>query len=119
MGTYRKIATIEAHQWFKNGDHPLDYTKTIHEPFADREPVTPEHRKAENWEGDVVRYYRHPQIDGEALCSECGVRAHDHGWIDTREGGHRVCPGDWIAQGAEGEFWPIKPSVFAKTYVPA
>jgi hypothetical protein len=42
------------------------------------------------------------------------------GWIDTLEGGHVVTPGDWIAgPGAKGEFWPIKPDVFAATYEPA
>lgn len=30
-----------------------------------------------------------------------------------------VCPGDWIVgPGAEGEFWPVKASIFAKTYEP-
>lgn len=38
-------------------------------------------------------------------------------WIPTLEGGHVVTPGDWIATGAEGEHWPIKPDIFAKTYV--
>jgi hypothetical protein len=44
----------------------------------------------------------------------------DRGWIETLEGGHIVTPGDWIAgPGAKGEFWPIKPDVFAATYEPA
>ncbi len=30
-----------------------------------------------------------------------------------------VTPGDWIATGAEGEHWPIKDSVFRRTYEPA
>lgn len=38
-------------------------------------------------------------------------------WCPTLEGGHVVTPGDWIATGAEGEHWPIKPEIFAKTYV--
>ena len=37
-------------------------------------------------------------------------------WIDSLEGGHIVTPGDWIATGAQGEHWPIKPDVFAATY---
>ena len=48
------------------------------------------------------------------------VRAHDKlpslGWIDTLEGGHIVSPGDWIIRGVEGEFYPCKPDIFAKTY---
>jgi len=38
-------------------------------------------------------------------------------WIETLEGGHVVTPGDWIATGVNGEHWPIKPDIFAKTYV--
>ena len=41
------------------------------------------------------------------------------GWIETLEGGHIVTPGDWIAgPGARGEYWAIKPDVFAATYEP-
>lgn len=39
-----------------------------------------------------------------------------HGYIKTLEGGHIVTPGDWIATGVDGEHWPIKPGIFAKTY---
>jgi hypothetical protein len=44
----------------------------------------------------------------------------DYYWgIDTFEGTMNVSPGDWIVgPGAEGEFWPVKPSVFEKTYEP-
>ena len=38
--------------------------------------------------------------------------------INTLEGPLTVTPGDWIATGAKGEHWPIKPDVFAATYVP-
>lgn len=41
---------------------------------------------------------------------------HEHGWIDTLEGGHIVCPGDWIITGVNGERYPCKPDIFAKTY---
>lgn len=46
------------------------------------------------------------------------LRYADEGipWIETLEGGHVVTPGDWIATGVNGEHWPIKPDVFAKTY---
>jgi len=37
-------------------------------------------------------------------------------WCPTLEGGHIVTPGDWIATGVNGEHWPIKPDIFAKTY---
>lgn len=43
---------------------------------------------------------------------------HLHGWIDTLEGGHTVCPGDVIITGVAGEMYPCKPDIFAKTYEP-
>jgi len=36
--------------------------------------------------------------------------------IDTKEGKHVVCPGDFIATGIDGEHWAVKPDIFAKTY---
>lgn len=107
---YIKLAIpVKATRWFKNGDHPHDYDS----PYNG---VTAEHRREHNWEGEVVRYFRHPSFGGEEKCMVCGQRNHDHGWIDTKEGGHRVCPGDWILTGIEGERWPVKPSIFEKTY---
>ena len=93
----KKPVIIEATQWFKNGDHPEDNC-------------------TESSEGAVVRYYRTPECDGEDLCKHCEVKMHDHGWIDTLEGGHIVCPGDWVITGVEGERYPCKPDIFEKTY---
>lgn len=36
--------------------------------------------------------------------------------IDTLEGRMSAKIGDWIVRGVEGEFYPVKPSVFAATY---
>ena len=118
MAKYRKKpVVIEATRWFKNGDHPLDYSKT-HDGFEDGElrQFSPEERKANGWEGDTVRYYRTPGLDGQTPCKHCGQIMHVHGWIDTLEGGHIVCPGDWIITGVKGEHYPCKPDVFAATY---
>jgi len=52
-------------------------------------------------------------------CKECEEPAEVHGWIGTLEGGHRVCPGDWIIIGVEGERYPCKPAIFQATYEPA
>lgn len=101
----KKPITVEAHQWFMNGDHPDDRPGET-EPY---ETVK---------EGKVVRYYRRPDDDGQRGCTNCGVRMHWHGWIDTLEGGHTVCPGDWIIKGVQGEFYPCKPDIFAATYDP-
>jgi hypothetical protein len=103
----KKPVVIEANQWFKNGDHPEDRSQ---------DPRGPEHPL---WEGSVVRYYRHPDVPGDKPCEQCGKPHHIHGWIDTLEQGHRVCPGDWIITGVKGERYPCKPDIFAATYEPA
>ena len=95
----KKPVVIEAHQWFRNGDHPEDGPT-----FNDLH------------EGKVVRRCRRPDIDGVLACSECGLPFHDHGWIDTLEDGHRVCPRDWIITGVQGERYPCKPDIFVATY---
>lgn len=105
MAKYRKKpVVIEAEQWFKNGDHSLDGSRGLEE------------KGSFLFEGEIVKYFRRPDISGESLCSECGVRFHDHGWIDTLEDGHRVCPSDWIITGIKGELYPCKPDIFEETY---
>ena len=106
MAKYRrKPVVVEAIRWFKNGDHPED----------DTERFSSGKYKGELFEGKVVRYYRHPYIDGKSLCVQCGIRMHDHGWIDTLEDGHNVCPGDWIITGVKGEQYPRKPHILDAT----
>lgn len=82
----KKPVIIDAIQWFKNGDHPL------------------------------VFYYRTPDLDGQLLCKHCGDIMHNHGWIDTLENGHIVCPNDWVITGVKGEYYPCKPDIFQMTY---
>ena len=101
----KKPVVIEAHQWFKNGDHPEDNI-----------PLLGTYEGPADLEGRLVRYYRRPECDGENPCKHCGVRMHEHGWIDTLEAGHNVCPGDWIITGIKGEMYPCKPDIFAATY---
>jgi hypothetical protein len=112
----KKPVVIDATQWFENGDHPEDYASSRDgfESGALREFT----RKANNWEGDVVRYYRHPGVEGQKECKRCQIIMHLHGWVDTLEGGHIVCPGDWIITGIKGEHYPCKPDIFAATYEP-
>ena len=38
--------------------------------------------------------------------------------IDTLEGTMKASPGDWIITGVNGERYPCKPDIFAKTYEP-
>lgn len=104
----KKPIVVDATQWFKNGDHPED--KCLR-PYADTGEIPTEPR-----EGSVVRRFRHPDIHGHYICRECGIAMHSHGWVDTREGGHIVCPGDWIITGVVGEHYPCKPDIFDLTY---
>lgn len=113
----KKPVVVQATQWFRNGDHPQDYSKT-HDGLENGElrQFHPDERRANGWEGDVVRYYRNPDDSSERACQHCGKTMHVHGWIDTKEGGHIVCPGDWIITGVQGEHYPCKPYIFAETY---
>ena len=88
---------IKAHQWFKNGDHPKDYDQV----------------KANGWEGQIVRYYRRPDVDGQSVCPRCQQIMHDHGFIDEGEVGHTVCPGDWVVECRPGIFVPYKECIQA------
>ncbi len=107
MPKYRKKPeVIEATQWFKNGDHPLD---RAHESCLSAPVGSPP-------EGALVRYYRVPDDDGKRVCHQCYRTMHFHGWIDTLEGGHIVCPDDWIITGVRGEHYPCKPDIFQETY---
>lgn len=92
----KKPVVVDASPWFKNGDHPHDDDKVF--------------------EGHIVRYYRHPDISGDTKCKQCDNIMHTHGWIDTLEGGHIVCPGDWIITGVQGKYYPCKPDIFEQTY---
>jgi hypothetical protein len=113
----KKPIIIEATQWMKNGDHPLDYVED-RDGFENGELhiFTGAECKANGFEGGVVRYYRHPNVPGDSLCEQCGQPHHIHGWVDTLEQGHRVCPGDYIITGIKGEHYPCKPDIFEATY---
>ncbi len=113
MAQYRKKpVVIEATRWFKNGDHPLD--------GVDMEAPDGIGGIYKRIEGLVVRFFRHPDVPGENRCRHtlCDRTMHEHGWIDTKEGGHIVCPGDWIITGVQGERYPCKPDIFEVTYDP-
>lgn len=65
----------------------------------------------------------------KAFCGNASeVEIHDAAWhagagapvativIHTLEGDHTALPGDFIIRGVEGEYYPCKPGIFAKTY---
>jgi hypothetical protein len=97
MAKYRKKpVVIEAEQWFKIGD----YSQAIRH-FADPQNQTLEGKHFSS-----------------QLCEHCKKSRGEHGWITTLEGGHIVCPGDWIITGVAGEKYPCKDSIFQATYEP-
>jgi hypothetical protein len=99
MGKFRKKPVIiEAFRWFRNGDHPKDGDK--------------------GKEGKIVRYFRRPgsSFSDSIVCPQCNQEYRAHGWIDTLEAGHCVCPGDWIITGVKGKKYPCKPDIFEETY---
>ena len=42
----------------------------------------------------------------------------DVAYIDTLEGKHMICHGDYIITGIKGERYPCKPDIFEATYDP-
>ena len=78
--------------------------------------------EAELWDGtqpEVIDYPVEAVMHSvKTHCDVCGVSLLDHGWVKTLEGGHIVCPGDWIIKGVKGEFYPCKPDIFEATYEP-
>jgi hypothetical protein len=58
------------------------------------------------------------EISREEVSDTCG---EDGPWyialtIPTLEGDHTALHGDWIVKGVKGEFYPVKPDIFAATY---
>lgn len=92
VGKYRKKpVVIEAVQWFEDGDHPE--VKMI----------------------DLKRFEHRKR--GERRCKRCSLVIDGiHGEIETLEGVHIVCPGDFIITGVAGEHYPCKPDIFEQTY---
>jgi len=87
----KKPVIIDAYQWFKVSEYEEGVSRD-------------------------VDYYRTPKIDGRVTCINCINLMHYHGWIDTLEGGHIVCPDDWIITGIKGDTYPCKPDIFKETY---
>lgn len=115
---YRKRPVeVSAYQWFEVSPYvegvkrDVDYYR--HPPV---DPKTGEVSAAAN----AVRLGRlshsDPAVPERFRREGCDALMDDHGYIDTLEGGHTVCPGDWIITGVQGERYPCKPDIFAATY---
>ena len=93
MAAYRKKpVVVEATQWFVHGDHPKVERTSYMEVSG--------------------------LMGGSSGCCRC-PKMHDWsvlGTVDTLEGTHVVCPGDWIVKGIKNELYPVKPDIFPATY---
>lgn len=109
MALYATQMTIyeEADQWFKNGDHSKDKTKTLTDAEGNEFQS----------EGNIVRYFRSPNVDGSSVCEKCNGTMHNHGWIDSdvENDAAIVCPGDFVVS-TFFTYVPVKPEVFHKKY---
>jgi hypothetical protein len=66
---------------------------------------------------EIVKPYPNKRFStGSKHCSNCGKDICLHGLIETLEGVHITCPGDYIIKGIKGEVYPCKPDIFDKTY---
>ena len=75
---YRKPMVVSGIQWFQLGDHV----------------AVSQH---------IVHLYK-PEFQWD--CLKCGENMAVHGTIETPKGPRTVCPGDWIMDEGDGEWWP-------------
>jgi len=128
MNTYkRKTAKVTAVRWFKNGDHPEDYSVLAEQASPPRQfprdalhdsydSLTISKELDQLTEGLVVRRFRHPDISGRTTCLYCYRFLNLHGWVDTPGGNHLVCPGDWVITEAAGERHVCNNTLFKLLY---
>lgn len=64
--------------------------------------------------GDIVRWAKNDHVTN----LEFGPKKYHAINIATVEGDMLATEGDWIIKGVNGEFYPCKPMIFAKTYEP-
>jgi hypothetical protein len=118
MAQFRSKQIVEATQWFKNGDHPND---NCFRPYEDTGTIPRVSR-----EGEIVRYFRHPKVDGTSVCPECGKTMHEHGLIDVNQlrslgyagAGGPVCPGMWVVTEPSGWIFTETVRRFEEAYEP-
>lgn len=56
--------------------------------------------------------------EGHPQCWDLYVKTLEDGDKDGVQVEHVASPGDWIVKGVAGEFYPVKPGIFAQTYEP-
>ena len=99
----KKPQVFEVEQWFKNGDHSLDYGEN-----EDRIIIV-DSKKYEA-EGQMIKQCRNRV---ETICPYCNVPIHNHGSLD----GKLVHPGDYIimeenTETREKNVYSMRPKLF-------
>lgn len=87
--------------------------------------------EARQWDGTasdatrIIDWILNSGATATYICSD-PVRCSEHDGdtphrirIRTLEGDMTASLSDWIVQGVNGEFYPVKPDIFAATYEPA
>jgi hypothetical protein len=109
--TYRKKPVeIKAAQWLKSGDHP----EVGHWRYPPVDPTTGEISAQDH--AVLMGSMRHCDTPARFRRETCTHTMDNHGFIDTLEGGHTVCPGDFVITGIAGEHYSCKPDIFEATY---
>ncbi|AXG66434.1 hypothetical protein JA13_031 [Dickeya phage vB_DsoM_JA13] len=90
----KTLTPVISCQWFHNGDFPGENP---------------------DFEGTVVRYFRHPNHPGESICPHCNNKFHDHGFVDRSES-MVVCPGDVLFSFYANDVIENLGKISAKTY---
>ena len=88
----------------------MRYRKTVEVEARQVPPLTP-------------GFHEFDPLTLEELAEWCGGQKfinHTGAYIvvPTIQGEMRAWPGDWIVQGVQGEFYPVKPEIFASSYQP-
>lgn len=108
----KKPVVVEAVQWL----HPDDHSKVGYWRYPPVDPKTGEiSAKDDAINMGQLRHSSHSMPD-KFRRETCDAFMDDHGYIDTLEGGHTVCPGNYIITGVQGECYPCREDIFVATY---
>lgn len=66
---------------------------------------------------DTIQYDGTNQKEIEEWTNYYAFEKQGRGFVvETLEGFIHISKGDWVVRGIKGEYWPVKPDIFALTY---
>jgi hypothetical protein len=71
---------------------------------------------AVRWDGSSNSLAEFPYSEWQNFFVSFDKRNNKHLNIKTLEGTMQASIGDWIVRGVAGEYYPVKPEIFEKTY---